>query len=339
MRDTIETKLGIFLGILAIGVAFILEISPTKRLLRNNIQVRAYFENAHELQVGDPVKMGGLQVGRVLQIGLDQNSGRVAMTLLVNKNTPLYDDCKATIKVTGLLGQNFVSIDFGTVGRPRLNAGSILPTYEQTDLNAVILRVDQAASGLAGLTKNFNAENLGNLIEPFKVFMETNGPNLASILLNLDVASSKLTLAQGTAGRLINEENIYTAALEALSSFDSATLALKPLISEMQSTLSGANQILIAINAGKGSLGKITKDEALFNETLAAMSNVRDIFGKINQGRGTIGILINDDSFLKNATMSLHKVNMVTEELEDTGALSLGGIAAGRFVKPFSILK
>jgi phospholipid/cholesterol/gamma-HCH transport system substrate-binding protein len=339
MRNTIETRLGILLGITAIVVAFILEMSTAQRILRNDMQVRAYFGDAHELQAGDPVKMGGLPVGRVSQIALDQNSGRVAMTILVNKNTPLYDDCKATIKVTGLLGQNFVSIDFGTVGRPRLNAGSILQTYEQTDLNAVILRVDQAASGLAGLTRNFNAENLGNLLEPFKTFMEANSPNLASILLNLDVTSSKLTLAQGTAGKLINEENIYSAALEALNSFDSAMLALKPLIAEMQSTLSGANQILIAVNAGNGSLGKITKDEALFNETLSAMSNLREIFGKINQGRGTIGILINDDSFLRNATMSLHKVNMATEELEDTRALSLGGIAAGKFIKPFSILK
>ncbi len=81
------------------------------------------------------------------------------------------------------------------------------------------------------------------------------------------------------------------------------------------------------IQAGKGSLGKLLKDEALYNETTLAMSNLREIMQKINRGQGSIGKFVNDDSLFKNAKMTLQKLDKATEGLEDQGPLSVLGIA------------
>jgi phospholipid/cholesterol/gamma-HCH transport system substrate-binding protein len=83
------------------------------------------------------------------------------------------------------------------------------------------------------------------------------------------------------------------------------------------------------INNGKGTLGKLTKDEALYTETTAAMTNLREILQKMNQGQGTVGKLINDDSFLKNAKLSLQKLDKATDGLEDQGPLSILGLVIG----------
>jgi phospholipid/cholesterol/gamma-HCH transport system substrate-binding protein len=71
----------------------------------------------------------------------------------------------------------------------------------------------------------------------------------------------------------------------------------------------------------------LTKDEALYQETTVAMSNLKEILQKINRGQGSVGVLVNDASFLKNAQMSLQKLDKATEGLEDQGPLSVLGLA------------
>jgi phospholipid/cholesterol/gamma-HCH transport system substrate-binding protein len=81
------------------------------------------------------------------------------------------------------------------------------------------------------------------------------------------------------------------------------------------------------INAGKGTMGKLARDEALYNEATTAMTNLREIFQKINQGQGSAGKLVNDEGLYKNAKLSLQKLDKAMEGLEDQGPLSVLGIA------------
>jgi len=60
------------------------------------------------LKVGDSAKMAGVEVGRVERIVLENEKVRVMMKL--HGNAVVKTDSKATIKFTGLMGQNFVSL-------------------------------------------------------------------------------------------------------------------------------------------------------------------------------------------------------------------------------------
>jgi hypothetical protein len=66
----------------------------------------------------------------------------------------------------------------------------------------------------------------------------------------------------------------------------------------------------------------------LYREAAASMTNLHEILSKINQGKGSVGQLINDDSLVKNAKLSLQKLDKATESLEDTGPLSILGTMA-----------
>jgi len=81
------------------------------------------------------------------------------------------------------------------------------------------------------------------------------------------------------------------------------------------------------VSAGQGTLGKLTKDETLYNETTVAMTNLREILQKINQGQGSVGKLVNDETLFRNVKLTLQKVEKATEGLEDQGPLSVLGIA------------
>jgi phospholipid/cholesterol/gamma-HCH transport system substrate-binding protein len=55
------------------------------------------------------------------------------------------------------------------------------------------------------------------------------------------------------------------------------------------------------------------------------MTNVNQILEKVNQGQGTIGKLVNNDDILKNAKLSLQKLDKAADSLEDTGPLTVIG--------------
>ena len=59
------------------------------------------------------------------------------------------------------------------------------------------------------------------------------------------------------------------------------------------------------------------------------MSNLREVLEKINRGEGSVGMLVNEEEFYQNAKLTLQKVEKSVESLEDTGPLSVLGIAVG----------
>jgi phospholipid/cholesterol/gamma-HCH transport system substrate-binding protein len=97
-------------------------------------------------------------------------------------------------------------------------------------------------------------------------------------------------------------------------------------------TVTQAHSVIDQVNAGQGTIGKLVKDDRLYNETTASMSNLREILEKVNNGQGSVGKLVNDKEFYNDAKLSLQKLDKATESLEDTGPLSLiGSIATTLF--------
>jgi phospholipid/cholesterol/gamma-HCH transport system substrate-binding protein len=59
------------------------------------------------------------------------------------------------------------------------------------------------------------------------------------------------------------------------------------------------------------------------------MTQLREILQKLNRGQGSVGKLLNDDSLLKNAKLTLQKLDKATDGLEDQGPLSILGLIIG----------
>jgi phospholipid/cholesterol/gamma-HCH transport system substrate-binding protein len=97
-------------------------------------------------------------------------------------------------------------------------------------------------------------------------------------------------------------------------------------MTQSETMMGKASSIIDQISAGQGTLGKLTRDEALYKETTTAMNQLKEILEKINRGQGSVGKLVNDESFYKNAKLTLQKVEKATEGLEDQGPLSVLGI-------------
>ena len=325
MKNTLETRLGLFFALALIAGVVILELAGTRDLLNKGYPIRARFDNIQELKEGDPVKMAGVEVGHVQKIQLADY--KVEVVLNVERKASVKTDSKASIKFVGLMGQNYISLTFGSTDAPVVTANALLETEEQADLNSLMVKLQNVAEGVEGLTKNFSGENFSNLLGPFTDFIKENSPRLSAILGNLQTVSTRIARGEGTVGRMINDDALYFSTLNTVSNLNTTVADAKPLFDELKLTLDQARSVVTQVNEGQGTIGKLIKDETLYRETTTAMVNLREILQKINSGQGSVGQLVNDPGFINNAKLTLQKVEKATEGLEDQGPLSVLGIA------------
>ncbi len=325
MKNTLETRLGLFFALALIAAFIILEMLGGTAFFKGGYKLNALFNNIQELKVGDPVKMAGVEIGRVESVGLTNSQVRVTFRVF-SKDTAVRTDSKATVKFTGLMGQNFVAIDFGTSAGVLAAEGAFLQTAEQPDLSQIMARLDNVATGVENLTKSFTGDKIDNLLGPFTDFLKQNQLPLTATIGNLKTISDNIAQGKGTVGLLVNDPALYNTTLTTVSNLQGTMHSLSDVL---KLNLGQAKCIFDDIEKGQGTVGKLLKDEALFNETSLAMTNLREIMQKINRGEGTVGKLINDESLLKNVKLSLQKLDKATEGLEDTGPLQVISTAVG----------
>ncbi|MEY4917318.1 MAG: hypothetical protein RL616_1231, partial [Verrucomicrobiota bacterium] len=254
-----------------------------------------------------------VEIGRVETIGLTTN--KVQVTMRLSEKAMIKTDSRAIIKFTGLMGQNYVAVDFGSSSATIAEEGTVIASGEQPDLSAIMAKLDAAASGIQNLTATFTPDTINNLMGPLVDFVKQNSAPLTATIANVKNISSEIAAGQGTIGKLIYDDSFYTSAM--------AT------VSNLQETAASARLVISNVNAGQGSLGKLLTDDTLYQATTASMTNLNQIMFKINQGNGTIGKLVNDQEFYKNAKMSLQKLDKAADSLEDTGPLSVIGTMVG----------
>lgn len=273
--------------------------------------------------------MAGVEIGRVKAIDLAETNNKVIVTLKLKEKYKVRTDAVAMVKYTGLMGQNFIGIDFGTPGSPYLSENNFIQTAEQPDISAVIQKINNVAGNVENLTKSFTGDKIDNLLGPFTDFLKANQMPLTVMIANMQAISSQISQGKGSMGKLIYDDSLYNSAASSITNLQDITSEVKMTISDARKSLNQVNSIFDNINQGQGTIGKLFKDDLLYRETALSMTNMREIFEKINRGQGSVGKLLNDEGLYKNAQLTLQKLDKATEGLEDQGPLTVMGIIVG----------
>ncbi len=158
---TAEITVGIFMiaGILSLlmlalqvsGLSFFLKEEPGYR-------VKAEFSNIGALKVRAKVSIGGVVVGRVVNISLEPETFNATVWMAVNpsrvQNLPA--DTQASILTAGLLGDNYISLTPGFNEKEYLKEGDTIPIGST---NSAVILENLLSKFLAGQASNHNASN------------------------------------------------------------------------------------------------------------------------------------------------------------------------------------
>ncbi len=324
-----EVRVGLFLVVAFLILIALFELLGKETIFSRLIEYRTSFKSIPGLKLGDPVRLAGVDVGTVRDIRII--GARVEVVMRVKPGTPVKTDSIATIKLTSLLGTNFVDISFGSPAAPIAPPGSLLASSEPPDLNTLMARLNDAAGEIETLTKQVN-QGLGKGIEP-----------LTSAFQSIDKIAKKIEKGEGTLGRLIADDNLYREIRDIAGNLDrvsgqiakgQGTLGklitdetlyrdLRGLTADLRGTTGSISRVMKDIETGKGSLGKLVKDETLYNqarETLAeareAMSGIRTASRQISEGKGTLGRLLNDEAIYNDMKGAVGSLNAVMKKVE-----------------------
>jgi phospholipid/cholesterol/gamma-HCH transport system substrate-binding protein len=112
----LEITVGAFMAAGLVALFFLaMQVSNLASITASEgYQVKARFDNIGGLKVRSPVSMAGVRIGRVVDIGYDQENFEAVVTMSID---PAYsqipDDSIAKIYTSGLLGEQYVGLDPG----------------------------------------------------------------------------------------------------------------------------------------------------------------------------------------------------------------------------------
>jgi phospholipid/cholesterol/gamma-HCH transport system substrate-binding protein len=211
-------RLGAFivvtLSILASGV-FV--IGSRKYMFRPTYQLKAEFDNVAGLASGADVEVGGVHSGAVQSIALPhQPGGKVTVVMDLDKSTReiIKQDSIASIETEGVLGNQFISLSFGSSGQPEVRDGEVMlsePPLVMSDLF-------KKTSGI--LTSSQQAIN-----------------NATLATAHLNSVSAKIDSGQGTVGAFVNDKAVYNNLEETTATLHGTMLQAQAGVTDFQENM------------------------------------------------------------------------------------------------------
>ena len=134
-----ETVAGIFvvIGLVCVGYMTV-KLGKVSFFGDDSYVLHARFTTVSGLRVGNPVRMFGLEVGRIGKLGLDQKDQLALVELKLNKDIKVYGDAIASIKSAGLIGDRYISIDPGGAEEILKPGGTITQTQPPLDIEELV---------------------------------------------------------------------------------------------------------------------------------------------------------------------------------------------------------
>jgi len=346
MAHSLERKVGFFFlfGMIILGI--MLEIGEKWNPFEKKIRYTTYLTSITGLKVGDPVRLSGVDVGKIDAISIIDN--RIRIDFEVKPGTKIKTDSEASLRLTNLLGGQFLGISFGSLEAPLLPPGSTVKGKDVANIDIIVDNVSDLTKDAKVFINSLN-KNQEEVMGKISALLDENRGNLRGAIANLNSISAKFDRGEGSLAMLLNDKALYDNANEATASLKNITDKIargegsigklvndeafyndaKGAIAGINDSMKDVREIVGKINRGEGSMGKLVNDESLYNELRDASKNISEITRKINEGEGTIGKLVNDDKLYRDATATLKKTEKAMEGLGDGGPISVLGSIIG----------
>lgn len=257
--------------------------------------VHATFQNASQLVKGDQVKVGGIPVGSVDDLSLDDHAlARVTLTIDDGDLTPLHRGSRVQVRSVGLasIAGRYVDLTPGPNNNPKIPDGGDIPaegTQSEVDLDAILNSLDprtlgdlrRVVQGLAGATsgraKAFNAA-MYDLNPALSQTAATTSEIVRDQFAFERFLLESADVVGAVASRSPQLERLIPAAGGTLSAIADRTASVDEILRRFPPTLRQANTTLVNLRAAIGDLRPTVRAARpvapLLNETLVRLQPV-----------------------------------------------------------------
>jgi phospholipid/cholesterol/gamma-HCH transport system substrate-binding protein len=168
---TNEFKTGLMVVVcLAILMTFTVSVGKMS-IFTKEYDIKALFNKVAGVEKDAPVRLNGVEVGKVGDVALLYKDGqtKVLLTLTLNESAKLREGAKAYVTTLGLMGEKYIELTAGSEGLTYIKAGTIIPgedpmqMEEMTDLAKRIgQQIELTLVDIRSLTKHLDEAVSGN---------------------------------------------------------------------------------------------------------------------------------------------------------------------------------
>ena len=240
---TAETKLGIFtiLGLAVFGFSlyFLGGLSVTR-----TYDLNVKFEDVSGLPVKAPVKLAGVEVGKVKQIKIE--NGDVIVVTEIRREIPVHKGAQFSVVMTGIIGSKYLKIVQGDVHAPVYQNGDYLDGVNEVPLDVMVTQtmasikdfVDSVNNqGAFGARLNDTMAEVRQLSANLNQMVATLRPYMTRTMENLDSASVKLDDLMAKADDLITSINNGEGVIGSLLKDPQMQQEVKESVTDLKSTM------------------------------------------------------------------------------------------------------
>jgi len=267
-----ELWVGVFVILGVVASLTALYTLTDAALFRGRYIIQTVVPDAGGIRRGDPVQMRGVNIGRVASFRII--SAGVEIDLEIEGRYPIPADSRVELRSGGLLGGMVANVVPGAsdqdVGWSDTLPGSIgKGIFDQID--ALQEQADQALTRVQRLLDEKTIQNV-----------HEGGDDLRQLLrrLNEVTAEQQDEFAALTRSLRRTAESLEQTATgpeigRSIERIDALTGRLDSLVASLDQSARSAESILARIDRGEGSLGKLTRDETLYDNAAAAAASVK----------------------------------------------------------------
>ena len=282
--------------------------------------VHAYIHDATGLAPRSRVTIAGIAIGSLDSIRLEKGEAR--LDVKVRNDVALFDNATLGKKSASLLGESIIVLTPGTPDTRRLHEGDEIhliidqttPSDIMDEVKDIADSVKQVAAQLAssigteqgGQNMRLILQNLADSTDALNKTIRENREVIHETLRNLDAIAQN---ANPEMAKILDNVRVITQDVRELmaaqggqggagglrETIDRLDRASKSL----ESTLEHADNVAGRIDRGEGTVGRLTKDEALINEVQGVAEGVNDYVQNISRLQTIVG-LRSDYNFLAN---------------------------------------
>lgn len=246
-------KLVVFTVVTIMATA-ILAISIANVNLTSTESYTARFSDATLLLPGDDVRIAGVRVGQVEEVGIvDRKQAEVTFSVAANRKLPA--TVTAQIKFRNLVGQRYVSLSQGGAGgdpNAVLEPGDNIP-LERT---RPALDLTELFNGFKPLFRALSPDDVNQLSYEIIQVLQGEGGTIDSVLAHTASLTTTIASKDQVIGQVINNLNTV------LSTVNNRTAQLSGLIDALQQLSTGLAEQRAPIGEAIDALGALTESTA-----------------------------------------------------------------------------
>lgn len=304
---------------------------PGTGVAGDTIEVKAEFAEALNLAEGAPVKVNGVDMGKVKSITVDDYVAEATMTL--KADAELREGARARLRYTTPLGELFIDVTNPVAGEPLEDDATLeladtetAPTVEDALAQASLLINGGGLDQLQTVTEELNTALSGNegdyrtLLDRASVFLTQANATTQSIdqvLTSLNSLSKTLATREGTINKAVKEIRPAARVLRKQTPDFTALLAeVEKFSAAANSTVTATrSQLLSMLKQVEPVLAEFAKNKGTFEASLQALIS----------GAAAADELIASDYL--NISLELH-----------LGGLQAGGLVEGTLASLLDLL-